>query len=406
MPTFTYKAMDRAGKEIRGSLAADSAAAARKQLRGRNLHPTQLRSVGETAHAGGAGFSRWFQAQRRRDLLEFTRQLATMIGAEIKLTEALGVLISQSGSNGFSQVLQNLRDQLVSGESFADALKEFPDWFDPMYISMVRVGEVTGNLGKALTLLGDYMGKRIRLEAKFKSALIYPVILIVMATLVTLFLMLFLVPRITNILVESGQNLPWITEALMTVSQGLVRYWLVLLIVVVALGWLLKRSLATERGRMAFDRMLLHLPIMGELIRQSIVARFTATLAALIRTGMPMADGLQVVCGVTGNAVLAQAVREARERIIAGADVATPLQESRVVSPAVAHMIAVGERTGELEKMLLTIAENLEETSDLRIQRMTSLVEPLIIVLVAGIVGIIVLATVLPIMQITDLSKL
>jgi len=406
MPTFTYKAIDRTGNETRGSLAADSPAAARQLLRGRNQHPPQLRAARETAHAGGAGFSRWFQARRRRDLLEFTRQLATMISAEIKLTEALGVLISQSGANGFSQVLQNLRDQLVSGESFADALKEFPEWFDPMYVSMVRVGEVTGNLGKALSLLGDYMGKRIRLEAKFKSALIYPIMLIIMSTLVTLFLMVFLVPRITNILVESGRDLPWITETLMSISHGLIRYWLFLLIGLIVLVWFFKRSLATTRGRMAFDRMLLNLPIMGELFRQNIVARFTSTLAALIRTGMPMADGLQVVAGVTGNAVMAQAVREARERIIAGADVATPLQESRVVSPPVAHMIAVGERTGELEKMLLTVAENLEETSDLRIQRITSLVEPLIIVFVAIVVGIIVLATILPIMQITDLSKI
>ena len=406
MPTFEYLALDAKGKQTRGSIAAESAAAARKMLRTRRLHTTKLRPISAVAHSRKWDMRQMFGARRRRLILDFTRQLGTMIEAEIKLTESLQVLIVQARDEKFSQVIQNVRDQVIAGESFADALDEYGEWFDPIYVSMIRVGEVTGNLARPLNLLADYMAKRQRLETKVKSALTYPAILLVMCAIVITILMTFVVPRITSIIVKSGKTVPAVTELLMGVSHVFIHWWWALIAGLILIWWLFRRALATTRGRMLFDRSILKIPIIGEVLRLSIVARFTSTLAALIRSGLPMADCLQVVAKVTGNTIMTLAVHRARERIIAGADVATPLRESKVIDPAVAHMISVGERTGELEKMLLTIAESLEENTDIIVQRLSAVIEPVIIVIMACLVGFILYGTLLPMLQMADISQL
>ena len=406
MPSYEYVAMDKGGKESRGNVVAESASAARRLLRNRNLHATALRPVSEAAQERKWELASIFRGRRRREVLDFTRQLGTMIGAEVKVTEAMAVLISQNEDQKLSQILQNIRDQIVAGESLADSLKQYPDWFDSIYVAMIHIGEVTGNLGRSLKLLGDYMGKKQRLEAKVKSALMYPAILVVIALVVTLLLMTVVVPKITTIIENTGRDLPLVTEVLMKMSRGLVGYWWLLLAVAAAAGWGIKRILSTPKGRLAFDRFLLRIPVIGELLKQSIVARFTSTLSALIKSGLPVAEGLQVVAEITGNQVMARAIRAARERIMAGADIATPLRESKVVSTAVAHMIAVGERTGELESMLVTIGESIEEKTDISVQRISSVIEPIIIVVMALVVGFIVVATMLPILQVADISNL
>lgn len=404
MPTFEYLALDRSGRQQRGSIAAESSAAARGLLRSRQLHATKLRPVSEAARSRRLEWGQIFKARRRRRVLDFTRQMATMIEAEIKLTEALGVLIGQFGDPKFSQVIQNIRDQVIAGESLADGLKQYPEWFDPIYVSMVRVGEVTGNLGRSLRLLGDYLAKRIRLEAKVKSALVYPAFLVVICILVIIILMTFVVPRITRIIEESGRQIPQITSLLMGVSDLFIRWWWLILLGVLVGAYLVRRGLHSARGRLILDRFMLRLPVIGQIVRQSVVARFTSTLAALMRSGMPMADALKIVAQVTGNAVMTRAIDHSRERIIAGADIATPLRNSKVVDPAVAHMIAVGERSGELEGMLTTIAESMEENTDMTVQRISSVIEPCVIVIMAIVVGLIMFGTLWPILELSSIQ--
>jgi len=404
MPTFEYVALDTRGKQSRGSIAAESSAAARRLLRTRQLHATQLRPISEAARARRFEWRQIFKSRRRRVVLDFTRQMATMIDAEIKLTEALGVLIGQSQDAKLSQVIQNIRDQVMSGESLADGLKQYPEWFDPIYVSMVRVGEVTGNLGRSLKLLGDYMGKRTRLETKVKAALTYPAFLIVVCICVIVILMTFVVPRITRIIAESGNTVPAITTFLMKSSNLMLNWWWLLLLGLFGGIYLIRRLLAGKKGRLFLDRTVLKIPVIGEIMRQNIVARFTSTLAALMRSGMPMSDALKVVADVTGNAVMTQAINQARERIIAGADIATPLRNSQVVDPATAHMIAVGERAGELESMLVTISETLEENTDITVQRISSVIEPCVIVIMAVIVALIMFGTMWPILQLSNIK--
>jgi len=406
MPTFEYQALDSMGKKSRGSIAAESASVARRLLRHRNIHATRLRPIGEAVHARGYKFGGFFRARRRREVLEFTRQLGTMVEADIKLTEALGVLSVQAQNNKLGQIIQNIRDQVVAGETMVDGLKQYPEWFDPIYVAMVRVGEVTGNLGRTLKLLADYLAKRLRLETKIKSALTYPAFLVVVCVIVIIILMTFVVPKITNIITASGRTIPASTKLLMGVSAMFVNWWWAMLLVLALLWFLLRRGVATPRGKLIFDRLILQLPVLGKILRQNVVARFTSTLATLIRSGLPVADGLQTVAEVTGNALVTEAIRRCRERIIAGADISTPLRESKVVDPAVAHMIAVGERTGELETMLQTIADSMEENADISIQRISSVIEPCVIVVMAVIVGFIMFATLMPILEVPNLTGL
>jgi len=403
MPTFEYLALDAKGKQTRGSIAAESAAAARKQLRTRRLHTTKLKPISESTQQKKWSFGQAFGSRRRHIMLDFTRQLGTMIEADIKLTESLGILIGQGRDEKFSQLIQNIRDQVIAGDSFADAIEGYKEWFDPIYIAMIRVGEVTGNLARPLNLLADYMAKRQRLETKIKAALTYPAILMVICIFVVIILMTFVVPRITEIIISANKSIPAVTSVLIGVSDILKHWWWAIILGIFLIVWLFRRNLATTRGRLMFDQFIIKAPIVGQVIRLNIVARFTSTLAALIRSGLPMADCLQVVAKVTGNSVMSLAIERARERIIAGADIATPLRESKVVDPTIAHMISVGERTGELEKMLITIAESLEESTDIIVQRLSSIIEPVIIVFMAVLVGFIVYGTLMPIFEMANL---
>lgn len=401
MPNYAYIALTHDGKTTRGNIAAESPAAARHLLRNRHLHATDLKpTVAKDQH--GIMLSNLFRGKRRRQLLEFTRQLATMVDAEIKLTEALRILAAEGENPRLAQITQNIRDQVMSGESLADAMKAYSDFFDPIYVAMVRVGEVTGTLGPTLKLLADYMGKRIRLDAKVKSALTYPAFLVVVCIIVVCVLMTVVVPRITSIIEESGRAVPGITAFLMTLSNAMLHGWWLVLLALAGLVYAFHRVLQSSRGKLVVDR--LRLPVIGKLLRQSVVARFTSTLAALMRSGLPMAESLKVVADVTGNAVMTQAIRQARERIIAGADISTPLQQSRVVDAATAHMIAVGERAGELEDMLHTIAQSQEENADITVQRISAVIEPAVIVVMAVIVGFIMFGTLWPILEISNIT--
>lgn len=403
MPTFEYTAVDTKGGSKKGTVLAETAVAARTLLKRQRLHPTKIELVSEKSLGSEISLGKIFSGKRKRELLDFTRQFATMIKANVQLTEVLTVLSQQSNDAEFTQIIQSINDQVSAGEGLAESLRQYPNWFDPIYIAMIKVGEATGNMTKSTELLASYLSKGQKLEAKVKSAMMYPMILIGFCFVVVVILMTVVVPKLTEIIEKSGKEMPLPTEVLKWISESLVSYWHLIAIFVVLCWYLFKRFMGTEEGRLKFDTYILKLPIFGDMLRQAVVARFTSTLAALIRSGMPMAEGLKVVSEVTGNVVMTNAINESRERIMAGADIATPLRESKVVDVAVAHLISVGERTGELEEMLVSISESIEEGTDIRIQRMSALIEPVIIALMAIVVGFILMATVLPIMEVSDI---
>jgi len=401
MPRYHYSAVAADGKKAKGTIAAESAYAARKQLRIRNIHPTNVNEV-RGSEQGGRLFS-LFRKSSKSQLLDFTKQMATLLNSGIKLTEALSVLILQTSDVRFKNILTDIRDRIVTGESLTDALKDYTDYFDVIYISMVRVGEVTGSLGPNFASIANFMEKRQKVESKIITALVYPCILTVFALGVVIFLTTVVIPVIAKQIQNTGQQLPWITELLMSISAILTSWKIFVLLGAVALLiWGLKRFVATQKGAYLRDKFLLSLPIFGPIIKQRVISRFASTLSALLSSGMAMAEALRAVAEVTGNTLMRNAVRQARERILAGADIATPLRDSGVIDPAIAHMVTVGEKSGELEIMLKNISENLESQTDIVIERLSAAFEPLIIIFIAAVVGVIAIAVVLPILKLSS----
>jgi type II secretory pathway component PulF len=389
------------GKKVKGAITAESPYAARKQLRVRSIHPTSITEAGSRAEGKTALFS-IFAKVSKTQITDFTKQMATLLNSGIKLTEALSVLTLQTSDIRFKNAINDIRDRVVTGESFADGLKDYSDYFDVIYVSMVRVGEVTGSLSQSLSTIANFMEKRQRVESKVMTAMIYPIVLILFCIVAILVLTTFVIPKIADQIARTGQELPWITRQLMNVSFVLTSWWL-LVVIAAAVGIVFgfKRFLKTERGAYLRDRFILSLPLLGPLIKQRVVSRFASTLSTLLSSGLSMAESLRVVTEVTGNALMSRAVKQARDRILAGADIATPLRDSGVIDPAIAHMVAVGEKSGELETMLKNISENLESSTDIVIERLSAAVEPLIIIFMAAIIGLIAYATILPILEVS-----
>jgi type II secretory pathway component PulF len=401
MPRYHYIAVAASGKKVKGAITAESPYAARKQLRVRSIHPSSITEVGSGAEGKTALFS-IFSRRNKTQLIDFTKQMATLLTSGIKLTEALSVMTLQTSDARFRHALVDIRDRVVTGESFTDALKDYGDYFDVIYVSMVRVGEVTGTLGESLSTISNFMEKRRRVEAKVKTAMVYPVVLVCFCIAAILVLTTQVIPKIGKEIERAGRELPWITRRLMDVGHVLTSAWLLLVIAAgVGIIWGLRRFLKTDRGAYLRDKLILSLPLFGPLIKQRVVARFASTLSTLLGSGLAMAESLRVVAEVTGNTLMKRAVQQARERILAGADIATPLRDSGVIDPAIAHMVAVGEKSGELEKMLKSISDNLEASTDIVIERLSAAVEPLIIIVMAAVIGVIAYATILPILEVS-----
>lgn len=398
MPRFSYKGIDHKKKTVRGTVTAESAFAARKHLRAKGVHPTEIKE--SSNEAASRSLASLFKRSGKAHVTDFSKQLSTMLRAGIKLTEALTVLVPQITNANFKNAVTDIRDRVVTGESFADTLTEYDNYFDTIYISMVRVGEVTGTLEKSLSTISEFMEKRQRVESKMKTAMIYPVILIAACIIVVMFLTVAVIPKVSEQLRDAGQELPWVTEALLATSSTLRSWWsLVILAVIIFVIWMIKRFVRTPRGSLMRDTLMLKLPMFGPLIKQRIVARFASTLSTLLGSGLSMADSLRIVAEVTGNAVMNNAVKLARDRIMSGSDIATPLRDSGVISPTLAHMVTVGEKSGELEKMLKDISDDLESSSDLVIERLSAATEPVIIAIMSVVIGTIAYATLVPIIK-------
>jgi len=404
MPRYEYIAIAANGRKIKGAINAESPFAARKQLRMRSMHPSSLTEVTSAVEGKRALFS-VFRRASKSQLIDFTKQLSTLLNSGIKLTESLSVLTLQTSDARFKTAVTEIRDRVVTGESFTDALKDYDNYFDVIFVAMVRVGEVTGTLGESLKTIAGFMEKRQRVESKVLTAMIYPLVLVFFCLAAIVILTTKVIPTIGSQIQRAGQELPWITQQLMGFSHILTSWRVFILIGAIAAGVVaLRRFFRTNRGAYLRDRFLLSLPVFGPLIKQRVVARFASTLSTLIGSGLSVAESLRVVGETTGNTLMKRAIQQARERILAGADIATPLRDSGVIEPAIAHMVAVGEKSGELETMLKSISENLEGSTDVVIERLSAAVEPVIIIAMAAIVGLIAYATILPILRISTME--
>ena len=310
MPRYHYTAIAADGKKVKGTITAETPYAARKQLRVRSVHPSSIAEVSSASESKRVVFSSLRKASKAQ-IIDFTKQLATLLNSGIKLTESLSVLTLQTSDPRFKTALTEIRDRVVTGESFTEALGEYGDYFDVIYVAMVRVGEVTGTLGGSLRTIANFMEKRQRVEAKILTAMIYPIVLVCFCILAILILTTKVIPKIGAQIERAGQELPWITEQMMNFSHLITSWWLVVILAGLAgIVLLFRHIFRTERGAYLRDKFILSLPFFGPLIKQRVVARFASTLSTLIGSGLAMAESLRVVAETTGNSLMKRAIQQ------------------------------------------------------------------------------------------------
>lgn len=415
MPIYQYEGLSEKGESKAGLIDADSPREARARLRGERIHVTTIQQMQEMEGKEKAARRRvprvlMFGRVSWREVSIVTRQLAVLLGAGIPLSEALGALIQQIESRRLEAIYRDVREKITQGSSFADALSNHPNVFSELYVNMVRAGEESGNLDTILKRLAEYMQKQARLRSKLSTALTYPVFMTIVGVGVVTVLVTFVVPRITQMLEDaqrgtSKYTLPLPTKILISTSELFQDYWWLGLAGLAFAYFAFRSFISTERGARMWDRFKLNMPVMGVLFRKAAISRFAVTLATLIRSGLHVTRSLRVVRNVVGNKVIAETLDEVHDRILEGADIATPIKKSGLFPPIVGYMVAIGEQSGQLDDILERLAEAYDEELEETAAKVTSIIEPLIIVLLAIIVGFIIFAIILPLLQIAQAAR-
>jgi len=408
MPTFTYHAIDARGRDDHGQLTAPGEEQAVAALKARGLFPTRV-AIAEPKPAPGPGRERWRRPWpapvRTRDLAVFTRQLATLLRAGLPLVRGLETLARQERNVALKAVMVALADDIRSGSALSEALGRHPRHFDRLQINLVRAGEAAGALDAVLDRLARFQEKSLRLRGKVKAALVYPLCVIAVALLILAGLLVFVVPRFKQIFADllKGAALPPLTQAVVSLSEAVKSHGLLILGVAGA-AWLGARLLLrTPGGRRLVDGLAVRLPVCGELLLKSLVAQFSRTLGTLLASGVPILPALAIARDTCGNQRIAGAIDVVHHRVKEGDPVAAPLESTGVFPGMVTSLIDVGEHTGQLPEMLGRVADIYEEEVDTAVAGLGSLIEPVMIVFLAGIVGTIVVALFLPIIRVVQL---
>lgn len=400
MATFKYIAKNKDSRTVAGKISADNKNAVIEELRKRELVIISLDEAKETVVKRAALRSKKVKAD---EIVIFSRQLATMVEAGIPIIQGVDALQEQVSHPFFKKVLVSIRDDIQHGTSLSASFAKHPSVFDTLFVNMIKVGETGGVLSKILDRISTYMEKTLRLKRKVQSALIYPIVVVCMATIITTILLVKVVPTFAGIYASFNRELPAMTQLLITISDILRHYLLWLVAGFVIIGAAIRQWHKTPRGALIIDGALLHLPIFGDLLRKVAISRFTRTLATLIQSGVPILESLDIVGKTIGNRVLEVVVEEVKVSVRGGESLAAPLAKSGVFPAMVTRMISIGEKSGQMEKMLLKISEFYDDQVDAAVEGLTSIIEPLIIGFLGIVVGFIVIALFLPIITITQI---
>ena len=411
MPVYQYKGLRTDGGAAAGIIDAESMRGARLKLRQGGIFPTELREQATAGWNAADVAERLHHGRSRRrilspaDLALTTRQFATLLVAGLPLVEALGILVEQVEKKPVQGLFADIREQVRGGKALSAALEQHPGEFGPIYVHMVRAGEASGALDQILFRLSEFLEKQLALKQKVTNAMMYPVIMLLVGAGVLFVLMTFAIPKITVVFADQKKALPWPTVVLMQTSDFLADYWWVLLLgsVVALLGFL--RFVKTAGGQLRIHHLLLKLPLIGDIVRKVAISRLSSTLATMLASGVQLLEALDVSRRVMNNRVLESAVENARQNIREGESIAAPLKRSGHFPPLVTHMVAVGERSGEMEEMLRRIAGIYDGEVDRVVTRATSLIEPIMILFMGGVVFFIVVAILLPIFEMGQLVR-
>jgi general secretion pathway protein F len=409
MPVYEYTALDARGKTTSGIIDADGASVARQKLRATGIFPVSIKESLEetpekkTTHI--AKLSRLLTRVKPVEIAIMTRQLATLISAGFPLVSAIDALLPQTKSYRLKTILAQVKDAIVEGQSFAQALSQYPGVFSPLFINMVRAGETSGTLEIVLERLADITEKQQDLNNRIQTALAYPAFMCIIGTLVLFVLLTYIVPSITAIFADMNQVLPTPTRLLIGLSNFFKSFWWVIFIFIIAAAAALHQARKTEKGRLVYDKTVLSSPVFGILVKKLNVARFSRTLGSLLENGVSMLIALDIVKNIAGNVLISKAIGTAAQDVGKGQALWAALNESKIFPQLSIQMIQVGEQSGQLEKMLNKIADVFEKEVETSILRLTSYLEPVMILVMGCVVGFIVLSICLPIFEMNQLIR-
>ena len=406
MPTFAFSGRTRGGETITGERIADNADAAVAALRREQVLVTRIAPAKEKAGAAAAAQKKGKLGKKvnPKNLAVFVRQFSVMIDAGLPLVQCLEILGNQEEDKNFAETILATRSDVESGASLADAMKKHPKTFDPLFTNMIAAGEAGGILDTILKRLATYIEKAVKLKGQVKSAMVYPVAVIVIAVVVVGVILWKVIPTFAALFAGLGAQLPLPTRIVIALSDFLVNFMPFIIVGIGALGYGFKSYYATAGGKHQIDAITLKLPVLGLLMRKIAVARFCRTLSTLLSSGVPILDGLDITARTSGNVIIEEAILQTRKSIERGETISAPLKETAVFPPMVTQMIAVGETTGALDTMLSKIADFYEEEVDTAVAGLLTLLEPIMIAFLGGVVGGIVIAMYLPIFDL--ISKL
>lgn len=405
MPLYEYKGLNKVGKPVKGTKEAATKGALREALLKTGVYLSECteKTGGKTAEKSksftqikiGGGVS-------KQDIKDFTSSFCTLQKAAIPLVECLNALSEQAEKETLKTALTDIKAKVSEGSSLAAAMADYPKLFDNLYISMIRAGESSGSLDIVLERLTGFLDSQLRLKSRVTGAMVYPIIMIVIGVLLMIVLLVFVIPRVTKLFEHQKKELPGITKFLLFMTDAVNHYWWLIIIIVGALVYAFKKWVSTPKGRERWDRITLKLPLFGGLLRMVAISRFAKTLSTLLASGVPLLKALDIVKAVMGNVVLAKVVENAHDSIKEGESLALPLKRSGEFPPLMIHMITVGEKAGRLEEMLNSVADNYQEQVSVKVDALTTMLEPLMIVVMGGTIGFVVFAIMLPIMQLSD----
>jgi type IV pilus assembly protein PilC len=400
-PVFRWSGKTRSGEVRAGEMEAQDAAAVEARLRQMGIEPVKVKRKPKEFHLRLPGMG----GVTTKDILVFTRQFSVMIDAGLPLVQALDILGTQVDNPAFKKVLLAVKAKVEAGSTFADALGDHPKVFDELFVQLVRAGEIGGILDTILQRLGAYIEKNEKLARRVKGAMVYPSIVLVVAVGVTVVLLAFVTPTFEKMFKDFGGAMPAPTQFLINLSHGLTDNWYWFVGVPVALVVAFRAFVRNPRGREAWDAFTLKTPLFGPLARKVAVARFTRTLGTMLSSGVPILDALEIVAKSAGNKVIEKAVLFVRAKISEGKNMASPLADTKVFPPMVVQMIGVGEATGAMDQMLSKIADFYDDEVDVAVAALTSMIEPIMMVFLGGVVGGFLVAMYLPIFSIAGNIK-
>jgi general secretion pathway protein F len=407
MPVFEYRALNAAGKALQGLREADSPKTLRATLRREGVFLTEVvgQKQADAQAAREVNVRRWVLGRvSAEDLAIATRQLAVLVHAGIPLVEALTALVEQVDKEKLKRVLGDVKQRVNEGSSLADALAAHPKVFGELFVNMIRAGEHSGALEIVLVRLADFTESQARLRSKVMGTMAYPAAMMIIGSIVLGILFTVVIPRVTKIFQDTKATLPWMTRALMGFTSFVTEWWWALLLLAAAAVWGFLRWKSTPAGKARWHRFVLTVPVFGRLARIIAIGRFARTLSTLLKSGVPLLVSMDIVKNVVGNVRLAEVIEQARDAIREGESIAAPLKRSGEFPPLVHHMVSVGERSGALEEMLANVASAYEDQVDTTVAALTSLLEPIMIVAMGGVVAFIVFSVLMPILQINTLA--